>query len=710
MVERAAPGGEGNVLDHFSREAIRRYLARFDRAFSGRSLDGLRAYFNDSYEVDDATGQADWTRLLLDEFRKRRGYDLRRHLPALFGQDREEHNARVLMDYRETISDLLLDSFTAEWSAWARRRGATVRNQAHGSPANLLDLYGASDIPETEGMEVARFKWATSAAHVAGRHLVAAEAATWLGEHFRSTLAEVREAVDHFFVAGVNHIVYHGTAYSPGADPWPGWQFYAAVEFNPRNAWWDDFAALNAYVARVQAFLQSGRPDQDVLLYFPFHDAISVRGSALLTHFGGANRPTAADAFEKASATLQARGYTHDFISDRQLRASRVANGSLITPGGGSYSVVLIPSSRYMPIETLEHVIALARGGATVLLWSEWPSDVSGLLDLERRQQRFQLAKNAIRFGVADTNGIATARIGQGRVMRGNDLDGLLTNAGVARERLVDAGLHFARRRDEKGRFYFLNNRGDRAVDGWIPLNVRTSSATVFEPMQRRRGQAEVRRAEKGTLDVYLQIPPGESVIVTEAEQPVRERYDRYQAAGRPVDIGPTWSVRFIKGGPSLPGPRTIDRLTSWTQFDGDDVKRFSGTAVYTTTFARPNQTADAWRLDLGRVHESARVKLNGQNVRTLIGREFRVTVDAQSLRPENVWEVSVTNLSANRIADLDRRGVPWKKFYNVNFPARLPQNRGPDGLFSAAKWEPLDSGLLGPVTLTPLARWGQVP
>jgi len=64
---------------------------------------------------------------------------------------------------------------------------------------------------------------------------------------------------------------------------------------------------------------------------------------------------------------------------------------------------------------------------------------------------------------------------------------------------------------------------------------------------------------------------------------------------------------------------------------------------------------------------------------------------------------VSVTNLSANRIRDLDRRGVPWKKFYNVNFPARFPENRGSDGLFSAAKWEPLESGLLGPVTLTPL-------
>ena len=245
LVERAAPGGEGYVIDHFSRTAIGSYLAPFDRAFANRNLKGLRAFFNDWYEVDDATGQGNWTPLLLDEFQKRRGYDLRKHLPVLLNGDATDSSARVIADYRETISDLLLETFTAGWRSWARRHGSIVRNQAHGSPANLLDLYAASDIPETEGTEIPRFKWATSAANVSGRRLVSAEAATWLGEHFRSTLADVRSAVDHFFVAGVNSIVYHGTAYSPDDAPWPGWQFYAAVDFNERTPWWDDFAALN---------------------------------------------------------------------------------------------------------------------------------------------------------------------------------------------------------------------------------------------------------------------------------------------------------------------------------------------------------------------------------------------------------------------------------------------------------------------------------
>jgi hypothetical protein len=96
-------------------------------------------------------------------------------------------------------------------------------------------------------------------------------------------------------------------------------------------------------------------------------------------------------------------------------------------------------------------------------------------------------------------------------------------------------------------------------------------------------------------------------------------------------------------------------------------------------------------------------VVLNGRDLGTLIGPAFRVTLDRAQLRPENVLEIEVANLMANRMAAMDKAGARWKIFYNVNFPSRLPQNRGPDGLFTAAAWEPLESGLIGPVTLTPV-------
>ena len=83
MVERASPGGEGNVIDHFSEHAISEYLKKFDEAFAGYDLSYLRCYFNDSYEVDDAVGCANWTPDFLKEFKRVCGYDLKQYLPAL---------------------------------------------------------------------------------------------------------------------------------------------------------------------------------------------------------------------------------------------------------------------------------------------------------------------------------------------------------------------------------------------------------------------------------------------------------------------------------------------------------------------------------------------------------------------------------------------------------------------------------------------------
>jgi glycosyl hydrolase family 106( putative alpha-L-rhamnosidase) len=705
LVERAAPGGEGNVVDHFSRDAIQHYLQRFDRAFAARPPRGIRAFFNDSYEVDDASGQADGTAALFREFEKRRGYDLKEHLPDLFdGEGDADTATRVLADYRQTVSDLLLDSFTTEWRAWARRHGAIVRNQAHGSPASLLDLYAASDIPETEGTEIQRARWATSAAHVAGRRLVSAETATWLDEHFRARLSDIRAAINRFFVAGVNHIVYHGTAYSPPEEPWPGWQFYASVEFNARNSWWTDFQALNTYVSRVQSFLQTGAPDADVLLYFPLYDSLAIRGSGLLKHFGDANPPREGTRFESAAGTLQRRGFTFDFVSDRQILALRADRGRLVTSGGASYRTLVVPGSHYIPLDTFEAIASLVRGGASVVLFDGMPEDVAGLGDLEAHRSRFRETRDAIRL-TGSSDAVSESQLGRGRILIGNDLERVLARAGISREPLVDRNLQFVRRRVDDGRIYFIANNPERGFDEWVALDDRSPGATLFDPDTGAYGDGQVRRSAGGTLEVHLTLAPGASVIVVTTSERTAAKFPSWTPGGDPIELRGPWTLRFSSGGPSLPRERALTNLQSWTAF-GDEEKAFSGTAVYSITLPAPRRAdVSAWRLDLGDVRETARVRLNGADLGTVLGPSFQLVVNRARLQASNVLEIYVSNLMANRIASLDRAGVRWRKFYNVNFPARFPQNRGADGLFSAASWDPLESGLLGPVTLTALGE-----
>jgi hypothetical protein len=108
------------------------------------------------------------------------------------------------------------------------------------------------------------------------------------------------------------------------------------------------------------------------------------------------------------------------------------------------------------------------------------------------------------------------------------------------------------------------------------------------------------------------------------------------------------------------------------------------------------------YSLDLGKVGQSARVRLNGRDLGTLVAPPFSVAVD--NLKSEgNMLEVEVTNVSANHIRDLDRRGVKWKNFHDSNF---VNQDYRP---FDASNWPLYDSGLLGPVTLKVIEKFQPV-
>ena len=205
-VKRAAPGGEGWVIDHFDSTAVAHYLAHIDSAFTASGTPFPHTFFNDSYEVYGAN----WTPRLPEEFLKRRGYNLMDNLDKLVDGD-----PQVVSDYRETLAELLLKNFTNQWTAWAHRHGAITRNQAHGSPANLIDCYAGVDIPEIEGFGLTNFgikglrtdkgftrpnfsdlsmlKYAPSAAHITGKKYTSSETFTWLTEHFRTSLSQMKK-------------------------------------------------------------------------------------------------------------------------------------------------------------------------------------------------------------------------------------------------------------------------------------------------------------------------------------------------------------------------------------------------------------------------------------------------------------------------------------------------------------------------------------
>lgn len=716
-VKRASPGGEGPVMDHFSKEAVSGYLQGFTSAFAGTPVP--HTFFNDSYEVYGA----DWSPGLLQEFARRRGYRLQDHLPAFLGQGNSDTVRRVINDYRETLSDMLLENFTRTWVSWAHRMGSTTRNQAHGSPANLLDLYAAVDVPECESFGTTHFnipglridsgeirhtesnplmlRFAASAAHITGKKLVSAESFTWLTEHFKTALSQCKPELDNLLLAGVNHVVFHGTPYSPKGAPWPGWLFYASVEFSPYNTFWPQMPAFTDYITRCQAFLQDGKADSDILLYWPVYDVwqSTLKSPALQFAIHNTDDWMKPFPFFNVATTLVEKGFGVDFISDRLLQSVRADNGKVYTPGS-TYRAIVIPPCRYILPSTLQQLLQLARAGATVIFLEHWPEDVPGLHRLQdRRQQLEQLRKTlpAVSFGVAQQ-----APLGKGRIITGQDIAQALPLAQLSAETLVDSGLRYIRRRHATGYYYFIANQEAKDFDGWLPLATPLKTAAIFDAYTGKSGMARVREGS-GQAAVYAQLKAGASLIIstdtTGRLQGPEWAYWQPAADASAQPLNGKWTLAFKGGEPAIDRSFELDSLHSWTFLPDSAAKVYAGTALYTISFNRPEAQADDWLLDLGTVRESAVVKLNGKTLDTLWALPFQARIGSLLQPGKNTLEIAVTNLPANRIADYDRKGKEWRIFYEINFVNVFYKP------FTAAGWQPVSSGLLGPVRLLPLRK-----
>ena len=718
MVKRAAPGDAGLVLDPYSPDALRRYLAPFDKAFANFPRELIHSQFHDSFEYYDASWTLDFPKI----FQQMHGYDIQQFANELMGAKPLDTDtlARVKSDYRTTIAQLHLD-YLHTWVEWSHAHGWLVRNQSHGAPANLLDLYANADIPETEIFGSHEFpipgfrrdagdfdttpgrsahptiinRFASSAAHVAGHPFASSETFTWLREHFREAPSEMKPEADALFLTGINHIFYHGNCYSPADAPWPGWAFYASTQFNTRNPLWRDFGdSINAYIARAQSLLQSGKHDNDLLVYWPIDDLWhSAEGMQiqLTVHASWLPNTTCG----KLMSDLDAKGYAYDLISDAQLgQTSTDKNGELKTPGG-TYHTIIVPKTEHMPVATLQRILALANDGATVLFLDALPADVPGYGSLAERRAKFKA--ELARLKLAATNVSTTeAKLGRGRVVVAS-LAALLATSGATHEALTDTGLQFVRRRTDSGYVYFIANLTGKPVDAWVRLGRPAQAAVQMDARRGGAGVATIRQRD-GAAEVYVQQAPGESFFLkTLDSRAAAGSPTNYARAGTPVPLAGEWKVTALRGGPELPPVFTASGLVSWTT-QGGEWERFGGTARYETEFTLPaNVKAEDWILDVGDVRETARVFVNGQEIDLIWSLPERTKIGPFLKPGKNTLALEVTSTAANRIRDLDKRKVEWKKFYEINFVniAYKP--------FDASTWAFQPSGLLGPVTLVPL-------
>ncbi len=342
--------------------------------------------------------------------------------------------------------------------------------------------------------------------------------------------------------------------------------------------------------------------------------------------------------FHTAACLMRDRGFTYDYISDRQKGALTVS-GRGIETAGETCRAILVPGCRFMPAATLEKLEKLARGGATIIFFGPPPEDVPGYGNLERERARFSRAAKSLFNQQTVGNGVAVSTVGKGRAMTGDNLQALLAAAGLRREPVADSGISFIRRIDGREHIYFLANLGARAFDGWTALGVPAVSASLVDPMSDAAGRASFRKIGDGAAEVYLQLAPGESVILRtfESGQPAGPEWIFRAPSGDPVELPGPWSITFVGRGAAA----SRENRHAEARFMDLNTRRrrrsFSGTARYETTFRLPDTGEDRLDARLGTVTDrtsargslseraSAGIALRCHSLRLPVGRSCSV-------------------------------------------------------------------------------------
>jgi hypothetical protein len=230
-------------------------------------------------------------------------------------------------------------------------------------------------------------------------------------------------------------------------------------------------------------------------------------------------------------------------------------------------------------------------------------------------------------------------------------------------------------------------------------------------PMADRFERVAELRSEGPGETALLLYQPGAYEIERASGKRAQFRVDSLPA---PLTLKEPWEVRFATnwGGP----PRsTFPELISWSRHSDNRIRFFSGHASYTTRFSVPRAMMGKGLrvfLDLGRVEVMAAVALNGKNLGLLWKSPFRYDISETVRTGENRLEVRVVNLWPNRLMgdeqlpeDSERNPDGTLKKWPDWLEAGKPS---PSGRFTFTSWRLwrkndalLDSGLLGPVTVT---------
>ncbi len=708
---RPAPlPGLGLECDKFDRSALDAHFEAFVgsllKTLGPRKIPsqaGWTMLHIDSWEMS----AQNWSAAFREEFRRRRGYDPLRYLPAVTGRlvESREITERFLWDLRQTSQELIIENHARRLRELGRRHGFGLSIEPYDmNPCADLELGGVADVPMGEfwangfGFDTAySCIEAASIAHTRGRPVVAAEAFTsGSDERWQLYPGAMKPQADWALCMGINRIVFHRWAHQPWLDRFPGMTMGPyGVHWERTQTWWDMAPAFHSYLARCQYLLQKGRTVADICYLAP-------EGAPHVF------RPPRS-ALEGEPLMPDRRGYNFDGCAPGTLlERMSVKDGRVVTPDGASYRLLVLPAFDTITPTLLRKVRQLVEAGAVVI--GTPPRKSPSLSGYPRCDDEVQSLAREIWGRTEEPPATVTKRAaGKGLVLWGGEFSPapsdlypgyepvarLLLSMGLPRDfEAEDGGLRYTHRVDGDSDIYYIANKTDspRSTVGAFRLSGKIPE--FWDPLSGDTRPASGWRADNGRTLVPLDFAEYGSLFVVFREKTPVAGYRIQEKKEEPpakmiLELTGPWEVRFdpARGGPA--GAVAFGKLEDWSGHPDEKIRYYSGKAVYRKTFVGPGSpNGGRLFLGLGAVHDLARVKLNGRDLGVVWCAPWRVEVPAGLLKAQgNELEIEIANLWCNRL--IGDAGLPPEK--RIAWTTWNPFKPG-DAL--------LPSGLLGPVEL----------
>lgn len=611
-----------------------------------------------------------YTAAIFDEFQRRKGYDVRPHLPKLFMKEATEEARRIRADYWDIWSSLYRDHYFKPQADWCEQEEMEFLMHLCGEEdmRTLVTLNGDCfrcmqpvQVPGVDAIwrqiwpdKTADYaKLASSAAHLAGRPRSFSEGYAVYGRGL--SVEQAKWVLDHHLVRGIN--LFQAMSYLSCKEGFRPYFCPPDLNLSPQ---WPHFSRLFAYADRMSYLLSVGTPTASIALYYP-------TTSGWLGDFS-------ADKAGLAVAQQLLEGQRDfDFVDDDSLHAVlKLQSGALVNRSGQRYRAVIVPPGKAISEKALGQLEQFAKAGGRVVFVGRLPELVVGRTFLHAAKGPSQLS-----WAVFEPK----ERLSAGVLARLPDPD---CTVEAAHGGAACPSVKYTHRRLADAEVYFLFHEGKEPLETAATFE-GSGSPQCWDAVTGATARIEGWSRRGKHVRIPLRLEPFETktiVLVSGTARPDKVAATTYEKITEARRLDGDWS--FTLEGKERSGP-----LKTWSDYGSPG---YSGTVLYRKQFqCAANATKDLY-LDLGDVKYSAKVRLNGRDLGVRAWQPFRWAVGDALQSGSNLLEVEVTNTAANELAgsperlkEIEARG--WLK----NSYSRIYLK------FDA---EMVPSGLLGPVRL----------